>query len=274
MKFRRFAAALLMAALCLSVCLPAGFAAGYAVTLRLGVEVRCTGTSIPAETFQLELTAQDDEPMPADVAPGDTVVILAANHGREPVTAYFPEITFTHPGYYYYTVKQVSGSNANADYDETVYYLKIQVVNDGDALRTDVMAFTSPEMPADQKQSEISFINRYGGEKPEIPPYHPPIIIPIIIPVKPVTPATPPSPETPAETPTVTPEEPPTETATTEPEPTPAETIPLAQEIPVERLIQTGQNNWPIPVLTGGGASLIGFGILLTRREKRKDKNA
>lgn len=267
MKFRRFAAALLMAALCLSVCLPAGFAAGYAVTLRLGVEVRCTGTSIPAETFQLELTAQDDEPMPEDVAQGDTVVILAANHGREPVTAYFPEITFTHPGYYYYTVKQVPGTKADADYDATVYYLKIQVVNDGDTLRTDVMAFTSPEMPADKKQSEICFTNHYGND-PYIPPYQPPTddIIPVtpITPVTPVTPVTP-EPEIPV---TPQPEEP-------EPEPTPEEPVPTEpQEPPGKTLIQTGQNNWPIPVLAVGGTALVGFGILLTRREKRKDENA
>lgn len=269
MKFRRFAAALLLAAFCLSICLPAGFAAGNAVTLRLGVRVRCTGASIPAETFQLELTAQDDEPMPEDVARGDTVVILAANHGSEPITAYFPEITFTRPGYYFYTVRQVRGSKENAVYDDTVYYLKIQVVNSDDGLHTDVMAFTSAEMPADEKQSEICFVNDYG-QGPYVPPYQPPgEIIPItpitpVVPITPVTPTPSPSPETPV----TLPEE--------EPEPTPEqEAVPPAEEETTGgHLIQTGQQKWLVPILAGGGVALVGAGILLTRREKRKDENA
>lgn len=282
MKFRRFAAALLMAALCLSVCLPTGFAASYAATLGLEVQVQCTGTSIPAETFTLELEAKGNAPMPAGTASGKTAIATVPNNGDETVTAAFPEITFTQPGYYYYTVKQAEGSNASATYDSTVYYLKVKVVNSGDALRTDVMAFTSSDMPADAKQSEILFVNRYGSDDPYVPPYTPPEeenTYPD--PYTPVTPVTPPDAETPTNPPVQDARPDPTPTTPSDDVPSPAVPDPthpttmVMDAKPDKTLIQTGQTNWPVPVLAGSGIVLIGLGILLTHHDnKRKDENA
>ena len=270
MKFRRFAAALLMAALCLIACLPTGFAAGYTATLGLEVQVQCTGSSIPTETFALELTAKGNAPMPAHTASGEAAVVTVANDGDKVVTAIFPEITFTHPGYYYYTLKQAEGTSANGTYDSTVYYLKVKVVNSGDALRTDVMAFTSSDMPADAKQSEILFVNHYASDDPNIPPYTPPEDDNTIpdTPYTPTVPVTPPAPETPTN--------PPVQDATPAvPDPTTPTAVVADAKPDQNRLIQTGQANWPVPVLAGSGIVLIGVGILLTHHDnKRKDENA
>ena len=270
MKFRRFAAALLMAALCLIACLPTGFAAGYTATLGLEVQVQCTGSSIPTETFALELTAKGNAPMPAHTASGEAAVVTVANDGDKVVTAIFPEITFTQPGYYYYTLKQAEGTSANGTYDSTVYYLKVKVVNSGDALRTDVMAFTSSDMPADAKQSEILFVNHYASDDPNIPPDTP---------YTPTVPVTPPAPETPTNPPVqdATPVVPETPAVTTPavPDPTTPTTVVADAKPDQNRLIQTGQANWPVPVLAGSGIVLIGVGILLTHHDnKRKDENA
>lgn len=279
MKFRRFAAALLMAALCLIVCLPTGFAAGYTATLGLEVQVQCTGSSIPEETFALELTAKGNAPMPAHTASGEAAVVTVANDGDKVVTAVFPEITFTQPGYYYYTLKQAEGTSANGTYDSTVYYLKVKVVNSGDALRTDVMAFTSSDMPADAKQSEILFVNHYVSDDPNIPPYTPPDDDNTIpdTPYTPDVPVTPPDPDTPTNPPVqdATPEVPETPTTPTVPDPTTPTTVVADAKPDQNRLIQTGQTNWPVPVLAGSGIVLIGVGILLTHHDnKRKDENA
>lgn len=288
MKFRRFAAALLMAALCLIACLPTGFAAGYTATLGLEVQVQCTGSSIPTETFALELTAKGNAPMPAHTASGEAAVVTVANDGDKVVTAIFPEITFTQPGYYYYTLKQAEGTSANGTYDSTVYYLKVKVVNSGDALRTDVMAFTSSDMPADAKQSEILFVNHYASDDPNIPPYTPPEDDNTIpdTPYTPTVPVTPPAPETPTNppvqdatpvvpgTPATTPADPAAPTPAV-PDPATPTTVVADAKPDQNRLIQTGQTNWPVPVLAGSGIVLIGVGILLTHHDnKRKDENA
>ncbi len=279
MKFRRFAAALLMAALCLIACLPTGFAAGYTATLGLEVQVQCTGSSIPEETFALELMAKGNAPMPAHTASGEAAVVTVANDGDKVVTAVFPEITFTQPGYYYYTLKQAEGTSANGTYDSTVYYLKVKVVNSGDALRTDVMAFTSSDMPADAKQSEILFVNHYVSDDPNIPPYTPPDDDNTIpdTPYTPDVPVTPPDPDTPTNPPVqdATPEVPETPTTPPVPDPTTPTTVVADAKPDQNRLIQTGQTNWPVPVLAGSGIVLIGVGILLTHYDnKRKDENA
>ncbi len=260
MKFRRFAAAFLTAALSLSLCLPVSFAARYTAALRLEVQVQCTGTSIPAETLALELEGFEDAPMPEDTPVGGTAILDVPIEDGGTVTAVFPEMTFTRPGYYYYTLKQHRGISLLGTYDDTVYYLKVQVVNDGDALRTDVMAFTSPEML--EKKCAIKFINRFKSD-PSTPCPTPGEIIPIT----PVAPVVTPEPETP-----VTP--PDTDEPTVTPEPTPAEPTPPEEETPGGKLIQTGQFNWPIPVLTGSGIALMCIGFARIHREKRKDEDA
>lgn len=40
------------------------------------------------------------------------------------------------------------------------------------------------------------------------------------------------------------------------------------------KLIQTGQLNWPIPVLTASGLVLVAVGAYLMERSKKREKNA
>ncbi len=273
MKFRRLAAALLMAALCLSVCLPTGFAASQqSAALGLEVQVQCTGTSIPAETYTLELRARGDAPMPAGTPSGEAAVVTVANDGTSTVKAVFPQITYTRPDYYYYTLRMVPGDDPYGTYDSTVYYLKVKVAYSGDVLRTDVMAFTDESMPADGKKSELLFVNSFASsEPPYIPPTEEdngddPVIVPIIPPV-PVTPETPPVADAKPETPAAAPVPPAPDT--------PEGVVMDARPETGPKLIQTGQTNWPVPVLAGSGMVLIAAGVLLTRRDKkRKDENA
>ena len=143
------------------------------------------------------------------------------------------------------------------------------------------MAFTSSDMPADAKQSEILFVNHYASDDPNIPPYTPPEDDNTIpdTPYTPTVPVTPPAPETPTNPPVqdATPVVPETPAVTTPAVPDPATpTAVVADAKPDQnRLIQTGQANWPVPVLAGSGIVLIGVGILLTHHDnKRKDENA
>lgn len=89
----------------------------------------------------------------------------------------------------------------------------------------------------------------------------------------PVTPPTPSTPENPAPAdarPTVT------ETTTpSAPEPTaPASVVADARPAEGPKLIQTGQLNWPIPVLTASGLVLVAVGAYLMERSKKREKNA
>ena len=62
---------------------------------------------------------------------------------------------------------------------------------------------------------------------------------------------------------------PPTETTTPKPE-TPV-VYPTPEPTPVTRvLIQTGQLNWPIPVLGGLAVVLVVVGVALTRKKAKK----
>lgn len=89
----------------------------------------------------------------------------------------------------------------------------------------------------------------------------------------PVHPAHPSTPENPAPAdarPTVT------ETTTpSAPEPTaPASVVADARPAEGPKLIQTGQLNWPIPVLTASGLVLVAVGAYLMERSKKREKNA
>ena len=67
-----------------------------------------------------------------------------------------------------------------------------------------------------------------------------------------------------------------TETTTpSAPEPTaPASVVADARPAEGPKLIQTGQLNWPIPVLTASGLVLVAVGAYLMERSKKREKNA
>ena len=280
MRFRKIAAALLTLALGFCLCQPAAFAATAAdqhtQLQELPVSIQSTGeTPLPKETLTVELEAVDNAPLPE-------VTTLEITDGE---TGSFGPISYTKPGYYVYTVRQRAGVNTRGTYDETVYYLRVSVVWDNDKLVARMAVHTQADL-MDEKVSSITFNNSYKAiETPYYPdPYDP----------DPVTPPTPSTPENPAPAdarPTVTetttpstPENPapadarPTVTETTTPsapEPTaPASVVADARPAEGPKLIQTGQLNWPIPVLTASGLVLVVVGAYLMERSKKREKNA
>lgn len=268
MSFRKFAAAVLAGALCLSMCLPSAFAAQRA-QLGLKVKVEATGMSvfIPAEELTLVLEGKTGaEPMPEGTAEGQpaTLKVSTAKNGGT-VEATFPDITFTKPDKYYYTLSQKAGSSRYGTYDETVYNIEVMAYYPSDDAEEMKVVFNITEKGGDsqEKAEELVFTNKYSytpdpGPMPDPGPDPEPQPDP--------DPTPDPTPETPV-TPEPTPEEQPASSVVLpEPEPeTPEESK------PAEKLIQTGQTNWPIPVMIGVGGALICAGIFLG---KKKDDDA
>ena len=146
----------------------------------------------------------------------------------------FPQITYTAPGIYYYQVSHAAGTDTRCTYDATVYDVTVAITNkqDGTGLESSVTAHTGPSA---DKRDAMLFTNVYAP-RPTTPPTATPV----------PTPATTPKPETPVVHPA--------------PEPTPVTRV----------LIQTGQLNWPIPVLGGLAVVLVLVGAALTRKKAKK----
>lgn len=238
MRFRKIAAALLTLALGFCLCQPAAFAATAAdqhtQLQELPVSIQSTGET-PLPKETLTVELEA-----VDNAPLPEVTTLEITDGE---TGSFGPIDYTKPGYYVYTVRQRAGVNTRGTYDETVYYLRVSVVWDNDKLVARMAVHTQADL-MDEKVSSITFNNSYKAiETPYYPdPYDP----------DPVTPPTPSAPEPTA----------------------PASVVADARPAEGPKLIQTGQLNWPIPVLTASGLVLVAVGAYLMERSKKREKNA
>ena len=74
---------------------------------------------------------------------------------------YFPEITFTKAGNYYYRVTHVSGMRSSATYDSTVYDVHVTVVKkDGELMYEVAIRKHGQEQP---KYDECLFIDHFPG---------------------------------------------------------------------------------------------------------------
>ena len=156
-RLPKMAAALLAAALAVSAALPA-LAADQRAELELEASVRCTGEAAD-ETLTVRLTALDGAPMPEgcdDEAELDFPARDCRDADDKTLTKTFDTIVYTAPGIYEYTITQDAGGRERADYDDTVFYLKVMVAWDTDgelkghvSVRRDGNdgAKTSAEMP-------------------------------------------------------------------------------------------------------------------------------
>ena len=248
-RLPKMAAALLAAALAVSAALPA-LAADQRAELELEASVRCTGEAAD-ETLTVRLTALDGAPMPEgcdDEAELDFPARDCRDADDKTLTKTFDAIVYTAPGIYEYTVTQDAGGRKRADYDDTVFYLKVMVAWDtDDELKVHVAVRRDGD---DGAKAELLFKNSYRSTDPLPPPVTPPYV-----------------PDKPMPKPTPTPAQP---AVTPVPEP-PAETtviLPPAEPEPVETLIQTGQLLWPVPVLAGGGIALVAVGLWLSRKRR------
>lgn len=281
MKIRKFAAALLALVLCLSLSLPAAFAATeQRVELKnLTVNVKCTGNAIPDEQLTIRLTPRKKAPMPGDAAALEAFVNTAdcTRSNGYMTTATFPEtFVFTAPGTYEYEVAQVKGGSLNGTYDTRTMVLRVTVSWSGDTLVAVAKVYEAGQSSND-KEDSILFNNTFNNSAPDDPydpPYDPPYNPPYIpdIPYTPDPKPTPvvPTPETPVNPPVLD----------ARPDTTPtAPAVPVA-ETPVNppvadarapKLIQTGQLNWPVPVLAGLGTLFLAAGVILLAKKKEDD---
>ncbi|MFR8717449.1 MAG: Spy0128 family protein [Faecalibacterium prausnitzii] len=177
----------------------------------------------------------------------------AAPPSDKTLTKTFGAIVYTAPGIYEYTVTQDAGGRKRADYDDTVFYLKVMVAWDTDGEPKAHFASVRAEMGTTGRRRNCLFRNSYRSTDPLPPPVTPPYV-----PDKP--------------TPTPKPVEQPGELTVIRP-PTPSaempdEVIPAAEPEPVGTLIQTGQLLWPVPVLAGGGIALVAVGLWLSRKRR------
>lgn len=251
-RLPKMAAALLAAALAVSAALPA-LAADQRAELELEASVRCTGEAAD-ETLTVRLTALDGAPMPEgcdDEAELDFPARDCRAADDKTLTKTFDTIVYTAPGVYEYRVTQDAGGRKRADYDDTVFYLKVMVAWDTDG---ELKGHVSVRRDRDDgAKTELLFKNSYRSTDPLPPPVTPPYVPDKLTPTpKPV--------EQPGE---ITVIRPPTPSAEM-----PDEVIPAAEPEPVGTLIQTGQLLWPVPVLAGGGIALVAVGLWLSRKRR------
>ena len=187
---------------------------------------------------------------------GPSDIVSDANHIYSELGFYNTQIgqaaiVYTAPGIYEYTVTQDAGGRKRADYDDTVFYLKVMVAWDTDG---ELKGHVSVRRDGDDgAKTELLFKNSYRSTDPLPPPVTPPYV-----PDKPT-----PTPK-PVEQPGgITVIRPPTPSAEM-----PDEVIPAAEPEPVGTLIQTGQLLWPVPVLAGGGIALVAVGVWLSRKRR------
>ena len=280
MKNRKFVAALAALLLCLSLCLPAALAVEQRAEVSgLKVKVKCTGTAdIPEEQLTVRLTPRTkDAPMP-DGKDFLEVTVNTADCTKDngwTASAVFPgTFVYTTPGQYDYEVTQQSGTAANGTYDSRTLIVRVTASWEKETFGCVVKVFEDGAS-SNTKEDDILFTNRYN--RPD-DPYEP---TPIPDPEPTPTPTPTPDP-TPDPTPNPNPD------ATTPTAPAVADARPDAQKPTVPgaetptapavadarpTLIQTGQLNWPVPVMIGAGALLMAAGVVLLSG-KRKDDHA
>jgi pilin isopeptide linkage protein len=143
--------AFLAAWLCLIALAPAAFAASSAT---LSIPVKC---STATGAYLLELSAASNTtPMPNGNQGGTTQ--RACNGGS---SVSFGPISYSAPGDYYYTLRQVPGTDPNVKYDGTVYELRAFAYYDDSGNLTVKLA--ASRSGCDGKVSELVFDNARTG---------------------------------------------------------------------------------------------------------------
>lgn len=114
------------------------------------------------EAFQIVLSQDPDKGENAPMPENPTMTI------KEDVTHYFT-IHYTEPGDYFYTVHQTAGNTEYMTYDDTVYYVQIQVVNSENGGLEGSVHANKAENPT-EKTAELQFLNTYAPPAPAVTP--------------------------------------------------------------------------------------------------------
>lgn len=115
----------------------------------------------------MRLTALDGAPMPEgcdDEAELDFPARDCRDADDKTLTKTFDTIVYTAPGIYEYTVTQDAGGRKRADYDDTVFYLKVMVAWDTDG---ELKGHVSVRRDGDDgAKTELLFRNSYRSTDP------------------------------------------------------------------------------------------------------------
>jgi len=155
--------------LCFSVFFTVAYAAEVS-SEAIPVTVELSGT-LPTtpEDFVIVFKPDSGEyPMPEGSADGAYKATITGAGSAD-----LPKITFTKAGVYTYTVAQEAGSNAKCTYDSTVYHVQVVVTNAADgSLETAIVIYIKD---VSEKLDAIVFKNKYETVVPPPPP-PPPVI--------------------------------------------------------------------------------------------------
>ena len=151
----RVSAVILLVLLCLTLLPDSAFAAGT-IDVSVPVSVKATGEApSPAETYTFRLTpVTQGAPMPAGSADYADLAITGTD------TESFPDIPFVGVGEYVYKVSQIAGTHERGHYDGAVYYVRITIVNAENGGFASYVSAHKDALMQDDKQS-IEFVNDY-----------------------------------------------------------------------------------------------------------------
>ena len=140
------------------------------LSMPIAVSISTRGTPPEApETYTVRMTADEaGNPMPEGAKDGVyDLTISGAASVNEPGAGQgsFPGIVFDRVGIYTYTIRQIAGTAAGAEYDSTAYTLKVTVSNrTGGGFDVTPVARRQGQTV---KTTDVSFINSYAVEKTE-----------------------------------------------------------------------------------------------------------
>ena len=148
--------AIVLQALCCAA--PPVFAAD-ALTVAISGGISVSGDAhSSAERYSVELkAAEDGVPMPEG---SDSGVFLLEKEGGGEFA--FPLVTYARVGVYRYTVRLIPGANPLCTYDDTVYDVRVTVVNDNGG-GIDVYV-TARDSETEEKPDGITFSVSYKSE--------------------------------------------------------------------------------------------------------------
>lgn len=266
---RRVLPVLMAAVMMMTLMLPV-LAGEDAPELNLPVTIRLAGDYPQNERYTIVLKADDAaNPMPAESENGRCEMTITGAG-----TESFPTIVYNRVGVYSYQVWQKPGSNPDCEYDDTIYHVTVYITNDEEngGLNITVVAYADGNS---EEKTEIIFKNYYEYDPIIPPPETKPDETepPETRPDETEPPETEPDETEPPETEPVETEPVETEPPETEPPETEPEVIETEPEEPEEILVQTGQLNWPISVLSVGGMGCLALGcVFLTGNRKKEDE--
>ena len=149
-----------------------------------------------------------------------------------------------------------------------MFYGRVAVAWEGAALKAVAAVHTTPER-SDPKRDEVRFVNRYDPI-PVPDPDPTPTRVPTPAPNPKPTPPDPTAPEPMAPEPMAPADDRPADAPKVQ---NPADaSSPAADARPT--LVQTGQLNWPVPVLAGSGTVLVAVGLYRVSRSRMRDDRA